>query len=69
MLEGVEKGLKELGLKKSDVEIIPVKSEEKRSFFSILEPRIVKVEIKVKKKIKENNTIRLEKEKLSWKDN
>ena len=61
--EAVEKGLKELGLKKSDVEIIPVKSEEKRSFFSILEPRIVKVEIKVKQKIKENNTIRVEKEK------
>lgn len=61
--EAVEKGLKELGLKKSDVEIIPVKSEEKRSFFSILEPRIVKVEIKVKQKIKENNTIKVEKEK------
>ena len=61
--EAVEKGLKELGLKKTDVEIIPVKSEEKRSFFSILEPRIVKVEIKVKQKIKENNTIRVEKEK------
>ena len=50
--EAIEKGLKELGLKKSDVEIIPVKNEEKRSFFSILEPRIVKVELK----IKENNS-------------
>ena len=48
--EAVEKGLKELNLKKSDVEIIPVKSEEKRSFFSILEPRVVKVELKIKEK-------------------
>lgn len=61
--EAVEKGLKELGLKKADVEIIPVKNEEKRSFFSILEPRIVKVEIKVKQKTKENNIIKVEKEK------
>lgn len=50
--EAVEKGLKELGLKKSEVEIIPIKNEEKRSFFSILEPRIVKVELKVKEKTK-----------------
>ena len=62
--EAVEKGLKELGLKKSEVEIIPLKNEEKRSFFSILEPRIVKVELKVKKKDKnEERTTRVEKEK------
>lgn len=64
--EAVENGLKELGLKKSDVEIIPVKNEEKRSFFSILEPRVVKIELKIKEKIskdKEEKKLRVIKEK------
>lgn len=30
--EAVEKGLKELGLNKNDVEIIPIKDEKKGSF-------------------------------------
>lgn len=47
--EAIEKGLKELNLKKDDVEINIIK-DEKRSFFSILEPRIVKVEIVKKEK-------------------
>lgn len=48
--EAIEKGLKELKLRKEDVEINILK-DEKRSFFSILEPRVVKVELikKVKK--------------------
>lgn len=50
--EAVEKGLKELNLRKSDVEIIVLKDEEKRSFFSILEPRVVKVELKIKENAK-----------------
>lgn len=49
--EAIEKGLKELKLKKDDVEINILK-DEKRSFFSILEPRIVKVEIIKKEKNK-----------------
>ena len=64
--EAIEKGLKELKLNKSDVEIIPIKSEEKRSFFSILEPRVVKVELKIKEKtfrVKEDKKVRIEKEK------
>ena len=64
--EAVEKGLKELKLRKEDVEIIPIKSEEKRSFFSILEPRVVKVELKVKEnslKRKEEKREKVEKEK------
>ena len=64
--EAVENGLKELGLKKSDVEIIPIKNEEKRSFFSILEPRVVKIELKIKEKIskdKEEKKLRVIKEK------
>lgn len=61
--EAVEKGLKELGLSKSDVEIIPIKDEEKRSFFSILEPRIVKVELKIKEKTNKTESKVVEKEK------
>ena len=47
--EAIEKGLKELKLKKEDVEINILK-DEKRSFFSILDPRVVKVEIRKKEK-------------------
>lgn len=53
--EAIEKGLKDLGLKKSDVEVISVEDEEKRSFFSILEPRVVKVELKIKENIKKED--------------
>lgn len=48
--EAIEKGLKELKLRKEDVEINILK-DEKRSFFSILDPRVVKVEIIKKEKI------------------
>ena len=47
--EAIEKGLKELKLRKEEVEINILK-DEKRSFFSILDPRIVKVEIIKKEK-------------------
>ena len=53
--EAIEKGLKDLGLKKSDVEVISIEDEEKRSFFSILEPRVVKVELKIKENIKKED--------------
>lgn len=53
--EAIEKGLKKLNLKREDVEITVLKDEEKRSFFSILDPRVVKVEI-IKKEKKENKT-------------
>ena len=53
--EAIEKGLKTLGLKKSEVEINILKDEEKRSFFSILEPRVVKVELKIKENIKKED--------------
>ena len=49
--EAIEKGLKELKLSKNDVEI-KVLDEEKRSFFSILEKRVVKVEMKIKENSK-----------------
>lgn len=42
--EAIEKGLKELKLNRKDVEI-KILEEEKRSFFNILAPRVVKVEL------------------------
>ena len=60
--EAIEKGLKELNLRKEDVEINIIK-DEKRSFFSILDPRVVKVEITKKENIKENKEIIIKKEK------
>ena len=52
--EAIEKGLKELGVSKDKVEI-KVLEEEKRSFYSILSPRVVKVELTLKENKKEKN--------------
>ena len=49
--EAIEKGLKQLKLTKNDVEI-KVLQEEKKSFFSILDKRVVKVEMKIKENSK-----------------
>lgn len=46
--EAIEKGLNELKVSKSKVDIKVLESEEKRSFFSILTPRVVKVEMTLK---------------------
>lgn len=46
--EAIEKGLKELKVSKNMVDIKILENEEKRSFFSILAPRIVKVELTIK---------------------
>lgn len=53
--EAIEKGLKELKVSKSDVEIKVIKDEEKRSFFDILAPRVVKVEMKIKERREEKH--------------
>ena len=45
--EAIEKGLKELNVRKENVDI-KVLEQEKRSFFDILAPRVVKVELTVK---------------------
>lgn len=52
--EAIEKGLKELKLPKSKVDIKVLEQEDKRSFFSILAPRVVKVEMTIKENAKEN---------------
>ncbi len=40
--EAIENGLKALGIRKEDAEIRVLENEDKRSFFSILAPRVVK---------------------------
>jgi len=51
--EAIANGLKELKVSKDKVEIKVLDNEEKRSFFSILAPRIVKVELTLKENKKE----------------
>lgn len=46
--EAIENGLKELKVSRSKVDIKVLEAEEKRSFFSILTPRVVKVEMTLK---------------------
>jgi len=46
--EAIEKGLNELGVSKEAVEIKILENDDKRSFFSILAPRVVKVEMTLK---------------------
>lgn len=46
--EAIEKGLNELGVSKDRVEIKILENNDKRSFFSILAPRVVKVEMTLK---------------------
>ena len=50
--EAIEKGLKELNTSREKVEI-KILDQEKRSFFDILAPRVVKVEITLKEEKKE----------------
>ena len=55
--EAIENGLKELKVNKNQVDIKVLDSDDKRSFFSILAPRVVKVELTVKEDgVKENNS-------------
>ena len=61
--EAIENGLKELKVTKNKVDIKVLESEEKRSFFSILTPRVVKVEMTLKEGVneKEEKTEKVEK--------
>lgn len=55
--EAIEKGLKQLKVSKEMVDIKILEEDKKRSFYSILAPRVVKVELTVKEgvaKIEEN---------------
>lgn len=60
--EAIEKGLKALGIKREDADIKVLENEDKRSFFSILAPRVVKVLITPRKEKKQERRERREKE-------
>ena len=50
--EAIENGLKILKVSKNKVDIKVLENEDKRSFFSILTPRVVKVELTLKEPVK-----------------
>ncbi len=52
--EAIEKGLKDLNVSRKQVDVKVLESEDKRSFFNILTPRIVKVELIVKEDTKKS---------------
>lgn len=54
--EAIEKGLKELKVSKNMVDIKVLETEGKRSFFDILAPRVVKVELTLKENIENEKT-------------
>lgn len=62
--EAIEKGLKKLNVSKESVDIRVIENEEKRSFFNILTPRVVKVELKIKENEKQhiNTDMKIKKE-------
>ena len=66
--EAIEKGLKELKLHRDQVEI-RVLEQEKRSFFDILAPRVVKVELTVKEKPQKEEKILTEEDLEGTKNN
>lgn len=51
--EAIENGLKQLNVSKKMVDIKVLENEEKRSFFSILAPRVVRVELTLKEERKD----------------
>lgn len=57
--EAIDKGLKELKVSKDKVEVKVLENENKKSFFSILTPRVVKVELTIKENQKEEKNIKI----------
>ena len=60
--EAITNGLKKLNVSKDKVDIKILENEDKRSFFSILTPRVVKVELTLKENAAENNEYRKERQ-------
>jgi len=60
--EAIANGLKELKVSKDKVEIKTLANEEKRSFFSILAPRVVKVQLTLKEEVEEEKSDYIKKE-------
>lgn len=59
--EAIEKGLERLKVSKNMVDIKVLENSEKRSFFSILSPRVVKVQLTIKEEKNHNEHIKKEK--------
>ena len=59
--EAIEKGLEQLKVSKNMVDIKVLENAEKRSFFSILSPRVVKVQLTIKEEKNHNEHIKKEK--------
>lgn len=66
--EAIEKGLKQLKVLRSQVDIKVLDNEDKRSFFSILNPRVVKVEMRIKENTKKSDIIEKKEYKVSNED-
>ena len=62
--EAIENGLKKLNVSKNMVDIKILENEEKRSFFSILTPRVVKVQLTVKESNQDVNYAKKEKREI-----
>ncbi|MCR5146202.1 MAG: KH domain-containing protein [Clostridia bacterium] len=62
--EAIEKGLKELNVSKNMVDIKVLETEGKRSFFDILAPRVVKVELTLKENYADNSNKVVKPEKM-----
>jgi len=58
--EAIEKGLKILNVSKNKVDIKVLENEERRSFFSILTPRVVKVQLTLKDVEEEHKIVKKE---------
>ena len=67
--EAIEKGLKELNVSRKMVDVKVLENGEKRSFFSILAPRVVKVELTVKEKLQKEEKILTEEDLEETKNN
>jgi len=59
--EAIENGLKILKVSKDRVDVKVLENENKKSFFSILTPRVVKVELTIKENVKQEKNIKNEK--------
>ena len=55
--EAIENGLKKLKATRDMVDVKVIENEDKRSFFSILTPRVVKVELTIKENINKKENI------------
>ena len=66
--EAIENGLKELNVSKNMVDVKILENEEKRSFFSILAPRVVKVQLTVKEQKNNNEFVKKEKKEVELKE-